>query len=122
MKAKKAINYLSLSIQLYTIMKNSEVFKKAVLMAAGFASYSKQKLEELANEISENSDMTQEEGKKFIDELLEKSKEARSEFEGKVEDIAKKVFEKMHIATTDDLKKLESRLEKLEANDRFSLG
>ena len=78
MKTRTLIELATLSSNLYLIMKekDSEFVKKMLYTAAGFAAISKQKLEELAEEFAEKSEMTQEEGKQFIEEMIEKSKES----------------------------------------------
>lgn len=84
-------------------------------MTAGVAAISKQKVESFVHDFVENSEMTEEEGKKFLEELTAKSKEYKADFEEKVEEIAHKIVEKMHIATTEQLDNLEKRIAELEA-------
>lgn len=101
-------------------MKDNEILKKIFLLGVGAVgvgvnSLNKEKIEKAINDFLDKNEKTQEEGKKIVDELLQKSKDTREDFEKKVEDSMKKVFERAHIATTEDIKRLEERIKALEA-------
>ncbi len=71
-----------------------ELIKKTMLTGVGLAAVTKDKVEELARELTEKGEMSEKEGKELIDELLKKSEQARKDLETKVEDIVRKVLEK----------------------------
>lgn len=100
-------------------MKDNDILKKIFLLGVGaisegVSSINKENIEKAVNDFLDKNEKTQEEGKRIVDELINKSKATREEFEKKVDDSFKKFFEKAHIATTDELKKLEDRIKALE--------
>ena len=63
-----------------------ELIKKTMLAGVGLAAVTKDKVEELARELTEKGEMSEKEGRELIDELLKKSEQARKDLETKVED------------------------------------
>ena len=74
----------------------------------------KDKVEELAKELTEKGEMSEKEGKALIDELLKKSEQARKDLEIKVESLIEKALGKMNLAGKEDISTLEKRLKRLE--------
>ncbi|MEA3358729.1 MAG: polyhydroxyalkanoate synthesis regulator [Thermodesulfobacteriota bacterium] len=93
------------------------LIKKTILTGAGLAAMTKDKVEELAKELTEKGEMSEKEGKELIDELLKKSEQARKDLEIKVESIVEKVLGKMNLAGKEDISKLEKRLDRLEKKE-----
>lgn len=91
-----------------------ELIKKTMLAGVGLAAVTKDKVEELARELTEKGEMSEKEGKELIDELLKKSEQARKDLETKVEDTVRKVLEKMAVATKEDIDSLSERIKNLE--------
>jgi polyhydroxyalkanoate synthesis regulator phasin len=91
-----------------------ELLKKATYIGVGFASMSKDKLEEFAKEISDNSDISEEEGRKMVKEFIEESKKAGSSVEDRLEGIMQKLFQKMDIPSRKEVDNLKKRIEELE--------
>lgn len=94
-----------------------ELIKKAMLAGVGLAAVTKDKVEELARELTEKGEMSEKEGKELIDELLKKSEQARKDLETKVEDTVRKVLEKMAVATKEDIDSLSKRINNLEQKE-----
>ena len=74
----------------------------------------KEKTEELGKKISEESKLTEEEGKKMVNDLLKQSEKAREDLEAQIQKLVKKSLEKLDIPTREDLNRLEKRIKKLE--------
>ena len=91
-----------------------ELLKKTMLTGIGIASMTKDKIEELGKKISEESKLTEEEGKKMINDLLKQSEKAREDLENQVQKLVKKALEKLDIPTREDFNRLEKRIIKLE--------
>ena len=115
MKKKTLLEIATLSSNLYVIMKNSDLAKKVLYITAGMAAISKNKIEEMVKEFIEKSDMTEEEGKKFLEEISAKAKETKEDFEEKLEDVIKNVIEKLNLQKSDDCEELKKRIDQLEA-------
>ena len=54
-----------------------DLVKRGILMGIGISSLTKDKIEELAEKIIEESKLSEEEGRKLVEDLLKQSKEAR---------------------------------------------
>ncbi len=99
MRAKTLIELMSLSATLYTIAKDKEFFERLASMA--------EKGKEFVDDFSE----TDEEGEtQIIEKLIQKASQAKEEIEKKMEEVAVSVYDKMHIAHTDEIKRLEQEI------------
>jgi polyhydroxyalkanoate synthesis regulator phasin len=91
-----------------------ELIKKALMTGVGMAAMTKEKIEELAHDIAKKSKLSEKEGKKLIDDLLERSQTAKKDLESFIEKTVKKVMKSLNIATREDTTKLARRIKKLE--------
>ena len=92
-----------------------ELFKKTMLAGVGFAAITKEKAEQMAKEFIEKSEMTEKEGKKFVEELLNKSERVRVDMESKINDMIQASLTKMNIATQKDIARLEAQIKRMSA-------
>jgi polyhydroxyalkanoate synthesis regulator phasin len=90
-----------------------EFIKNFFYLGAGAAFMTKEKMDELKNEFIEKGKMTQDEGKKFVDEWIKKSEEARADIEKRIQESVNERLEKMNIATRDDIHNLQSQIDVL---------
>lgn len=93
-----------------------ELLKDILYIGAGAAFMTKEKLEELKNELVEKGKISQEEGKQFIDELMKRSEDIRSEMEEKVQQTVAEQMKKMNVARRDDIDALKSEITKLKTD------
>ena len=91
-----------------------ELLKKTLLTGIGFAVLTKEKVEEAAKKIAEECKLSEEEGKKFVDDLLKQSEETKKNLEKKVEEMVKKTLDRFDLATRKDLEEIKERVDKLE--------
>jgi|LGVF01.1.fsa_nt_gb polyhydroxyalkanoate synthesis regulator phasin len=91
-----------------------DLLKKTMLTGIGIASMTKDKIEELGKKISAESKLTEEEGKKMVNDLLKQSEKAREDLEAQIQKLVKKSLEKLDIPIREDLNRLEKRIKKLE--------
>jgi polyhydroxyalkanoate synthesis regulator phasin len=91
-----------------------ELLKKTAYTGLGLAFMTQEKIREVARDLSQKAKLSEDEGKRFAEELNAKSKEARSQFEGQVSCVVQAVLAKMNIATAADLATLEKRLAAIE--------
>ena len=87
-----------------------DVLKKTVLSGIGLAAMTKDKVEELCKDCVAKGQLTEQEGEKFISELLQRSDEAKVELEKQVETATRKVIEKMNLVQVEDVKALETEI------------
>jgi polyhydroxyalkanoate synthesis regulator phasin len=90
-----------------------DLMKKAIFTGLGLAFMTKEKIEEFSKELVEKGKLSETEGKDFIDELREKSEEAREKLQEQIQNGVNHTLKKMNIATRDDISRLEKRLSKL---------
>ncbi|MCL0065646.1 hypothetical protein M1N79_02005 [Dehalococcoidia bacterium] len=91
-----------------------DLMKKGILIGIGVASLTKDRVEELVEKIAEENKLSEEEGRKLVMELLEKSEEARKEFQDQVGKRVKETLKTMDILSGEEFQALNARIEKLE--------
>lgn len=106
MRAKSLIELLTLSTNLYMISKDEEFMQNLTEMVKK----GKKKASDLIDEFSAGEDEGEE---MLLQKFLHKAQKAKEELEQKIENAAIKVYEKMHIAHADELKKLAEEVERL---------
>lgn len=106
MRAKTLIGLLTLSTNLYMISKDEEFMKNLTEMLGK----GKKKAEDFMDEFSGDEEEGEE---KLLQNILHKAHQAKEELERKIEDAAVKVYQKMHIAHTDEVKRLQDELDRL---------
>jgi polyhydroxyalkanoate synthesis regulator phasin len=87
-----------------------DLIKKTFYTGLGAVALTKEKIEELANELVEKGKLSESEVKKFVDDLFEKSESAKEQLKKHVEKITEDTLKKMKLITKDDLDALEKRL------------
>ena len=90
-----------------------DFIKKTMLTGIGLAMKTKDELEEWVKEIVKKGEMSENEGKSFLDDLKKKSKEAQKDFEEKIESKFKDLLKKADIATHDEVNDLKNEIEEL---------
>ncbi len=90
-----------------------EYMKKSFLTGVGLALRSKKEVEELAKEFVKKSEMDQEQGKKFFEDLLAKYDDTRAKLDEKIEEQIRNVLTRLDVPVASDLKELADRIDKL---------
>jgi len=91
-----------------------EWMKKGLYTGLGLALITKEKAEELAKELVTKGELSEKEGKSFIEEILKKSEEAKQELEKKTETLINKALKKIDIPSRKEFISVSRRLAKLE--------
>ena len=92
-----------------------EVIKKTLEIGLGVVSATQDKLKAVADELVLKGNLTQKEGTEFVKELAGIAAESQKKVRSLVEDQVHKVIKDMGIATRGDVKALQGKIEKLEA-------
>jgi polyhydroxyalkanoate synthesis regulator phasin len=92
-----------------------DFIKNMLYMAVGYASIEKEKIEQFTKDLTEKGKLTEEEGKKMINELIQRSKEVKEDIEGKIENVSKEIYDTLHLATKEEIEVLKKRISELEA-------
>jgi polyhydroxyalkanoate synthesis regulator phasin len=87
-----------------------DLIKKTFYTGLGVVALTKEKIEELADELVEKGKLSESDVKKFVDDLFEKSESAKDQVKKHVEKITEDTLNKMNLVTKDNLDALEKRL------------
>ncbi len=91
-----------------------DIVRKSILLGIGVAAMTRDKIEEVANKIAEEDNLSEEEGKKMAEDLLKHSDEAKKNLKEQVEKFVDNALEKLNSPSRKDLQKLEERIKELE--------
>ena len=90
-----------------------DLIKKTMLAGVGLAAMTKDKVEELAEELTEKGELSEKEGKELVDDLLKRSKQAKKDLDKKMEDVVTKVLKKMDVATKKDIARMDRKIKNI---------
>ncbi len=95
-----------------------ESVRKVGLIGAGLWAMTEEKINELVKDLVDKGDISKEEGKKAVQELIEESKKQTIYVEKKVSEKIQDAVSKKDIFTKKDMNELESRIKELEEEIR----
>lgn len=82
-------------------MSNS--FEKSISLGLGLLIYSREKLEELVEELVSKGEVTKKDARRFAGELVQRGEEQREELKKLVQSEVKKVLDQVNLARKEDL-------------------
>jgi len=91
-----------------------DLARKAMLMGIGALSMTKEAVENVVEELVKKGELTQQEGKKLADEVLERGRKEQARIQEAVEKAVVKVITDAGAATKADLERIEARVAALE--------
>jgi len=91
-----------------------ELLKKLILAGIGALELTREKAEEVIEELFKRGKIVYQEKKNLLQELAKRGEEQKERLEKVVEKVVERVISRTTIATKNDIKKLEEKLEKLE--------
>ncbi|AKB29320.1 hypothetical protein MSSAC_2903 [Methanosarcina siciliae C2J] len=91
-----------------------ESVRKLGLIGAGLWAMTEERVNELVKDLVDKGDISKEEGKKVVQDVLEESRKQRFDLEKKISDKMQETISKADVFTRKDMHELESRLEILE--------
>ncbi len=90
-----------------------DVLKKGMLKGIGMGLLAKEELDDLGRELTRKSQMSEQEGQKFIDELRQKNEEAQDRLEQRMEKAVLKVLKKANLVSADEVSALQKEIQSL---------
>jgi polyhydroxyalkanoate synthesis regulator phasin len=90
-----------------------DLIKKTMLSGVGLAMKTKDEIEDFAKEMEKKFNLSESDGKKFLDDLKNRYNETQEKLESKVEHLVKDMLKKMDIVTNEDLKGLKKEIRDL---------
>ena len=95
-----------------------ESVRKIGLIGAGLWAMTEDKINDLVKDLVDKGDISKEEGKKAVQELIDESKKQTIDLEKKVSEKIQDAMSKKDIFTKKDMNELESRIKDLEEEIR----
>ncbi|MFC9655379.1 phasin family protein [Bacillus subtilis] len=93
-------------------MKN--MIRKGMALGLGLVVTSKEQAEKMVDEWVKKGELSREESKEFVDQLLQKGEETQKELDQMISKKIKELLGELNLATKDDIRRLEQRLDQLE--------
>lgn len=90
-----------------------DFLKQVAYTGVGLASLTKDKIVELGKQAAEAGKMSEEEGKKFIDELQERAKVEKTKMDEKIVEQVNKTIAKLDLPTKQDIEAIKTQLDEL---------
>ncbi len=90
-----------------------DFIKKTMLTGIGLALKTKDELEDWVKEVVKKGEMTENEGRSFLEDMKNKSQKAQEDFEDKIETKFKELLKKANIATRDEINEMKQEIEEL---------
>lgn len=87
-----------------------ELIKKAMFTGIGMASLTKEKIEEIAADFTKKGDLSENEGRKLVDEMMKKSEESREEIKKQLDILVQTTLEKMQVARMSQIDEINQAL------------
>jgi polyhydroxyalkanoate synthesis regulator phasin len=92
-----------------------DLFKKFVYTGVGLVSTTFEKFQKSVEKLVDEDKISQEEGKKMVDDLFKNTEAKREEFEAKMKKVVEEVLVRMNLATQTQLHELQDRIAVIEA-------
>lgn len=92
-----------------------DVFKKAFMIGIGAMALTKDKLDEFVDQAVSRGEMSRDDGKKFLDEAMEKADEQKQWLVTRIREETRRLVENAGFASKDELEALRVRLDSIES-------
>lgn len=91
----------------------ADIVKKTLLAGIGLALKTWDEVEDLAKELVEKGKMSENDGKKFLNDLQKRYEETQKKLEARVEKTVKEFLKKADVVTSDELKAVKKEVREL---------
>lgn len=92
-----------------------EIARKAFLMGVGALSMTKEKAEQLVNEMVQKGELSQKEAQDFISKIVDRGREEQKQIKDWFREEIKRMLAEAPVVSRTEYEKLEARLARLEA-------
>lgn len=92
----------------------NDLIRKALSLGIGITAASKEKLESYVGELVKKGEIAPEQSKQLVASLIQRGEEEQGELKRFIREQLQKLLGDMHMATKQDIERLEHRIEKLE--------
>ena len=91
-----------------------DLMKKSMLTGLGIASLTREKIEELSRELMQQGAATEQEGRKFVEEMMGYAEKTRGDMQKSVDSYVEKALEKFDLVRKKDLDELKQAIADLQ--------
>ena len=91
----------------------ADIFEKTLYLGLGIVSMTKDKAEEIIKDLVEVGRLSQDESAKAVRDLMDRAEKEKSAFDAKINEAIENAVKRLHLATQDDIDKLNKKLDKL---------
>ena len=91
-----------------------DLFKKFIYTGIGLVSITKDRLQKNIDALVADQKLSREEGRKIVDDVMEKSETTRGEFEAQMKKVSEELTERFNFAKAKEVEELRKRVESLE--------
>lgn len=95
-----------------------DLVKKALLTGIGIASISKDKVEEIANDLMKQGNMSEKEGRKFVEEMMGYAEKSKGDIENyiniKMDKAIDKAIGRLDLVRRSDIEELQKSIKELQ--------
>ena len=91
-----------------------DLIKKAMLTGVGLASISLDKIEDVAKELMEQGNLSEQEGRKLVQEMMGIAEKSKQQMEDQVNLYVEKAMKKMGVVRKSDLDELREKIQLLQ--------
>ena len=88
-----------------------DLIKKAMFTGIGMAALTKEKIEEIAADFVQKGNLSENEGRKLVDEMMKKSEESNEEIKKQLDALVYATIEKMQLARTSQIDEISQALQ-----------
>lgn len=92
-----------------------DLFKKVIYTGVGLVSTTAEKIQTNIDELVKKGSLSEEEGKKVVEDLLENTESKKEEFEGKLKEMINNAIAALNLPSKSDIDNLMTRIKELEA-------
>jgi polyhydroxyalkanoate synthesis regulator phasin len=92
-----------------------DLIKKSMLAGIGLALKTKDEVEDFVKDLQKRGEMSEADGRKFIDDIQKRYEETQEKLEKRIEKSVKEILKKTNIVTTDELKELKKEIRELKS-------
>ncbi len=91
-----------------------DLFKKFLYTGVGLVASSVEKFQQAVDKLVDEDKLSQDEGKKIVDDFVSNTEAKREEFEGKLRHLIEEVMAKLNVGTQGQVKDIQDRLAAIE--------
>jgi polyhydroxyalkanoate synthesis regulator phasin len=92
----------------------SDLIKKMIFTGIGLAAVSKEKIEDSVKEMITKGNLTEQEGRKFVEEMTGYTEKARGDLEKQVNEYVEKAINRLGLARKRDLEEIQAAVEAIQ--------